>query len=158
MPTGWNEGFSVAFQGHRGRSRGVFVRDPSAGTDCHGKLRLLSAENGLPRRVHKARSRAQLCLSRLGSEVPRPRVAFGRSVCRQSAVSQHLLYTTRGRKPARAILGVGALSSARSGPAKLDPVQVRIGMKSDFRGDGLPQEIAREVYAVVGGRGGVIRK
>ena len=33
-----------------------------------------------------------------------------------------------------------------------------IGMKSDFRGDGLPQEIAREVCAVIGGRGGVIRK
>jgi hypothetical protein len=33
-----------------------------------------------------------------------------------------------------------------------------IGMKSDFRGDGLPQEIAREVCAVVGGQGGVIRK
>lgn len=43
MPTGWNEGFFGCFswQGHRGRSRGVFVRDPSAGADCHGKLRLL---------------------------------------------------------------------------------------------------------------------
>jgi len=33
-----------------------------------------------------------------------------------------------------------------------------IGIKSDFRGEGRPKEIAGEVCAVAAGRGGMIRK